>query len=427
MSVPAVGQDLTGAGCPVRKLSRVGERLAPAVEYVGPDTAATADGTHGPRWVIRSHDLARQVIRSEDSLGQAGFGAASYTAPPGHGRRRQAGARRMRSPILYLEGAEHRTRRRAAARHFAPRITESYREMMEELTDQLIAPLAAGRPADLTTLSLRMAVQVAARVIGLTDSSTAGMTRRLEAFFEGDLTDRSITPAVVWRKLRTGTALLRFYHLDVRPAIRARRRLPQEDVISQLVELGYRPLEILIECVTYGAAGMATTRELITVAAWHLLDDAALLARYRAADLDGRTAILHEVLRLEPIVGHLFRRTTAPMTVAWNGSEQVLPVGTMIDLDLRAINADAGLVGAEPLALRPARPLSSRGVAPSVMSFGDGNHRCPGAPLAIMESEIFLTRLLALDLVTDGPPTIGWSDLTEGYDLRAFILRRRPG
>lgn len=299
MSSAAIGQDRAGTGCPMRKLSRPGERLAPAVEHVGPELAEADAGTHGPRWVIRSHEVARQLIRSEDSVSQAGFGASFIT----DGDDRQAGSRRMRPPILYLEGAAHRSQRRAAARYFAPKITESYPTMMEQLSTQLIAPLAEGRRADLSALSLRMAVQVASRVIGLTNSCTIGMTRRLEAFFDGDLTERSFTPRALWRKLRSSTALMRFYYLDVRPAIRARRREPQEDVISQLVELGYRPLEVLTECVTYRAAGMVTTREFINVAAWHLLDDPALLARYRGADLDGRIAILHEVLRLEPVVG----------------------------------------------------------------------------------------------------------------------------
>jgi cytochrome P450 len=41
-------------------------------------------------------------------------------------------------------------------------------------------------------------------------------------------------------------------------------------VVSQLLSLGFRDLEILTECLTYAAAGMVTTRELIGVAGWHL-------------------------------------------------------------------------------------------------------------------------------------------------------------
>ena len=44
-------------------------------------------------------------------------------------------------------------------------------------------------------------------------------------------------------------------------------------MISQLLQQGFDDLEILTEALTYAAAGMATTREFVTVAAWHLLDE----------------------------------------------------------------------------------------------------------------------------------------------------------
>jgi uncharacterized protein YndB with AHSA1/START domain len=45
-------------------------------------------------------------------------------------------------------------------------------------------PMDTGRPADVSELSMRMAVQVSAQVIGLTNSSVRGMSRRLGGFFE---------------------------------------------------------------------------------------------------------------------------------------------------------------------------------------------------------------------------------------------------
>jgi cytochrome P450 len=86
----------------------------------------------------------------------------------------------------------------------------------------------------------------------------------------------------------------------VKPAIRARRRRPSADVISQLLQQGFNDLEILTEALTYAAAGMATTREFITMAAWHLLDEPDLRNRYLIAERVEREAILHEILRLDP-------------------------------------------------------------------------------------------------------------------------------
>ena len=89
-----------------------------------------------------------------------------------------------------------------------------------------------------------------------------------------------------------------------------------------LLAEGYREPAILIECVTYGAAGMATTREFISMTVLHLLADADLRARYLAGEEEERFDILHEILRLEPIIGHLYRRAArAP------GHDVLGPVG----------------------------------------------------------------------------------------------------
>jgi cytochrome P450 len=328
----------------------------------------------------------------------------------------------MRPPILYLEGAQHRTQRSAAARFFAPKVTEGYRDMMEALSEQLVGRLRPDRAVDLRRLSMEMAVQVAGRVVGLTDSSTRGMSRRLDTFFAGNPLDRRSGLTGLVKNLRFGTATARFYYFDVKPAIRSRRRRPREDVISQLLADGFSDLEILTECLTYAAAGMATTRELICMAAWHLVDDPDLLARYRAGDRDERTAMLQETLRLEPVVGRLYRRLRAPLTLELDGEEHELPAGSLVDLDLRAVNAEEATVGEEPYGLCPGRDLP-RTVPPAVMSFGDGHHRCPGGPIAIMESEIFLTALFRREVVADGPPRVTWNAVSQGYDLDHFYVR----
>lgn len=210
-----------------------------------------------------------------------------------------------------------------------------------------------------------------------------------------------------------------FYLLDVRPAIAARRREPREDVISHLLAKRYRGVEILIECITYGAAGMATTREFICMAAWHLLEAPDLRERYLATDEPGRHRILHEILRLEPVVAHLYRRAVADLEVEHDGVTHRIPAGALIDLDLRAANADPAAVGEDPLRLRPERALGP-GVQPAVLSFGDGAHRCPGAFIAIQESDVFLQRLLRLPLEVVDPPQLRWNELIESYELRGF-------
>lgn len=394
----------TTAGCPVRKLDP-----DPGDRRTGLEQIEREDGT---RWMVRSFSVARQVLRRPDGTRQAGFGGDLVRGA------------KMRPPILYQEGAPHRQQRKATARLFAPKVTEGYRPMMESLSDELVGRLRRDRSTDLTSLAMLMAVRVTAQVVGLTNSSLAGMSTRLNTFFVGDPLTVDRSPLALLRTARRATAVTRFLYQDVKPAIRARRRHPQDDVISQLIDQGFTDSEILTECLTYGAAGMVTTREFITMAAWHLLDDPPLLARFRDGDQAERTAILSETLRLEPVVGHLLRRTEDAIDVDGPAGPVTIPAGALIDLDLRAVNADPSTVGADPDQLCPARALPSA-VPAAVMSFGDGHHRCPGGPIAIMQSEVFLSTLFRRDLVTEGPPTVSWNAVSQGYELDRFWIRLR--
>ncbi len=157
---------------------------------------------------------------------------------------------------------------------------------METLAAQLVNDFKRKKRGDLSQLSLILAVQVAAQVVGVTNSRLAGMDRRLDAFFHQKAPSHESTPHLGWnlldrlRQLPQHWHLLAFYWLDVQPAIQARKRQAQEDVISHLLSQNYTNAEILIECVTYAAAGMVTTREFICIAAWHFLEHPELRVRY---------------------------------------------------------------------------------------------------------------------------------------------------
>lgn len=392
-----------------QKTARTPERVQPAIER---DQAGI--------WHIRSFKAARALLRS-GVVRQAGFKAEILARLP----------HLMRLPLLFSDGQDHQQQRRLTARFFAPRVVdEQYRELMERLSERLIEELKRRKRVDLSRLTLEMAVRVAAEVVGLTDSLLPGMARRLGAFFRYPIQRLSAHPRTWLNFLGLQWAVLRFYWLDVRPAIRARRRRPRRDVISHLLAQGYSEREILTECVTYGAAGMITTREFISVAAWHLLEQPALRQRFLQGSQEERLALLEEVLRLEPVVGHLYRRTTEELRLAADSGEQAcIPAGALIDLHIYAINGDERVAGAQPQRLCAGRVLREERVTPSLMGFGDGPHRCPGAPIALQESDIFLRRLLALPgLRLERPPRLRWNDLICGYEIRDCIvtLDERP-
>ncbi|MGJ3509799.1 cytochrome P450 [Enemella sp. A6] len=400
--------------CPVghasdRKTERPAESYTPAIENL--------DGA----WHIRSQHLVRQALREfgDESI-QEGFSAELIRARTSS----------MRTPVLYMDGEPHRQVRAKIARYFAPvTVGRRYRDLMEARADELVAQARQRREFDLDQMSLRMAVHVTAQVIGLTNSDMEKMTRRLERFFAFP----SVTPGkraetrwakfkVKLRSARSSLPLVFFHIHDVKPAIKARRAEPQEDVISHLIEEGYSDGEILAECLTYGAAGMVTTREFIVVAVWHLLERPDLMQRYLGAEEAERHQILHEILRVEPVVGHIYRTAVAPITLTDGDESWTIPEGALLDMYVRAANSDTAAVGEHPHSICPDR-TRSRGVRPEVLSFGDGSHRCPGSHIAIQETDILLTRLLQLPLTIVQTPSLSWVDVVAGYELRNMRLR----
>jgi cytochrome P450 len=323
----------------------------------------------------------------------------------------------------------HDEQRSKVGRFFAPTVVaERYTARMEATADALLAAAAGRGTLLLDELALDYAVEVTAEVVGLTDSPVPAMARRLVTFFNQppfDITRPDLgRTAGQWAQAAVNglVPIVRFYVADVRPAIRRRRRAPGQDVISHLIAEGYTNADILVECVTYGTAGMVTTREFIAMACWHLLRNERLRARYLVAGQDERFAILNEIIRLEPVVGHLYRRASADVEVGDREGTWTIPRGDLVDICVRQVNADPDAVGEAPVDLCPGRTLPG-GVNAAVLSFGDGAHRCPGQPLAILETDVLLTRLLALSPELVREPDLDWDNLIEGYRLRGFELR----
>ncbi|MCE6998445.1 cytochrome P450 [Saccharothrix sp. S26] len=390
VGVPGVGRVGTmrkvdrgspGEGCPVQR---------------------DADGT----WQINGYAAARAFLRDHHTV-QAGLGVETTENFP----------RRIRRPVLYRDGPEHREHRRQTAKFFTPRrVDESYREVMERVADEQVARVRAAGPVDLADLSFQLAIDVTSAVIGLTESRP-GIRRRLDYFFPERFGKPGFTSPHglywAWRQLKGWSAI---YLHDVRPAVRARRVRPRDDLISHLLAEGCTAAEVLGECLTFAAAGMVTTREFVVVAAWHLFTDDDLRARYLAAEEPERLLVLHEVLRLEPVIGHLKRRTTDEVRV----DSVTVPAGSVVRVQLDHANSDPAVVGDRPLSVCPGRAMAHVG-ASTGLSFGDGPHKCPGAHVAMLESDVFLHKLLSLPGIRMvQPPRIGFKDEIAGYELRGL-------
>lgn len=377
---------------------------------------ATAKGEAAEQKVVKLRGLreSQALLRAKQATSQAGF--TSERIP------RHFFARR---PILFDDGPEHLEHRKQLVRFFSPRtLNERHRAFIERTAADYVAQAREQGHCQIDELALHFSVRVASEIVGLTEGSTPELAKRLEAFFRQPPVDHTRADYGRTREDWIQAArnallpLLSFYWHDVRPAIRTRRARPADDIISHLLERGYRPREILMECLTYGTAGMVTTREFISMTMLRLFSEPRLSARYLVAGELERYAILNEIIRLEPPVAHLYRRVQS--------SAEGCPydAGALVDISVREANLDTEVFAPEPLAVCTDRDLP----APdrSGLSFGDGAHRCPGSHLALLETDVVVRALLEAGAVLERTPDHRYDSLVQGYQLRSFTVGFLP-
>jgi cytochrome P450 len=389
----------SAAGCPMhggrddRKSAKIAaENLAPP-----PDAR-----------LIKSFGLAREVLRSPLSK-QAGAGADQIVLDnPDH------------ISFFFLDGDQHRKRRTAVANYFSTKtIVARYHTIMQRTMDSLIARLQKQGEAKLDELSFQMAVDVASEILGLTNS---GDNLALASRIKGILTLTDFQRHGPLKRLASqlllGIRAFNFMRKDLKPAVLARQAEPRDDVISYMVKEKYSKKAMFIECLTYGSAGMLTTREFIVMACWHLFGNEALRERYLAGTEQDQFAILEEILRLEPVASLLHRRPVEEIQSARGN----VAANERVCISLRDANTDEAITGPCPYQLDPDRAKRVKMIG-SYMSFGDGPHRCPGSQVALHETRIFLDRLFripGLRLKSEPNPT--WNQQIQGYELHGAVV-----
>lgn len=362
--------------------------------------------------VIEVHGLreAQALLRAKRATSQAGFTAERIPT--------RFFARR---PILIDDGPDHLEHRKQLVRFFSPSaIEQRHRDLIERTAVECATTASRAGTGRIDEIALHYSVRVASEIVGLTSSSTPALATRLEAFFRQPPVDHTRTDhgrsREQWIRAARNALLpmLSFYWRDVRPAIRAHRARPADDIIGHLLERGYRSREILMECLTYGTAGMVTTREFMSMAMLRLCNDPELRSRYLDAAEAERLAILGELIRLEPPVSHVYRRV-----------QQITEgcpyrPGALVDIDVRRANTDPAVFDIDPGSM-----CTDRGLAASErtgLSFGDGAHRCPGSYLAMRETDALVRALFRAGAVLRRSPDHGFDTLVQGYQLRGFIV-----
>jgi cytochrome P450 len=326
--------------------------------------------------------------------------------------------------FFFLDGDLHRKRRAAVAGLFAPKtIITRHRGVMDRTMDEIVAKLRARGSAPLDELSWQMAVDVAAEIIGLTNSdSKEKLALRVKAVLDSSAERKPGRLNTLIFNLKMLTRVGRFWKNDLSPAIEARRKEPKDDVISYMVKENYTKKGMIMEAMSYGGAGMMTTREFIVMCAWHMFEKPALRERFLAGPEEDQFAILEEILRLEPVASLLHRRAVETV----EGAAADMKDGEVLCVSIRDANTDEAITGSCPYELDPDRAKRMKVVGP-YMSFGDGPHRCPGAQVALHETRVFLDRLFRLPgIKLLSEPDITWNPYIQGYELRGAVVACDP-
>jgi cytochrome P450 len=360
---------------------------------------------------------SREILRSADVRQAGGASADLVIDNPDH------------TSFFFLDGELHRKRRASVAGYFTPRaIINRYHPIINRTMDDVISKLQRDGSGLLDEMALALAVNVTAEILGVVnDGDPLDLAHRFHAIRATSLKpNRSPLRRFFEDKLfgwyfggRRARMAMEMYKVHIAPAAEARRNDPKDDVVSYMVKEGYSVPSMIMECMTYGTAGVSTTREFIGMAAWHLFDRPELKDAFLAADEDGQFAILQEVLRLDPVSGFLYRRAEADIPDAAEGP---IKAGDVMAISIRNANLDEEAVGQCPFSFDLERTAKAKNVA-SYMNFGDGPHRCPGSQVALHEGRMFLDRLMRVPGVRlVGEPTMVWNVNTQSYEIRKMMI-----
>jgi cytochrome P450 len=311
-----------------------------------------------------------------------------------------------------LNPPDHTRLRGVVSRAFTPSRVSDLAPRIEEIASRLIGTIASkAEPSDLIPeLASPLPVTVICELFGIPAADRDQLVAWSDVVVRG--LDLRFTVPKAERQVRRQARDELFAYL--RGLVAQRRRAPGSDLMSALVHLHDEGValtedELVALCLFILVAGHETTTSVIGAGALALLRHPGELARLRAdpALIERAT---EEILRYEPALQMTARVALRDARVA----DVAIPAGSTVLLLIAAANRDPGFcddperfdVGREP-----GRHLA----------FGQGIHFCLGAPLARLEIQIVLRRLVP---VLDRLELAGEPAWEAGVATR--ILRRLP-
>lgn len=313
-------------------------------------------------------------------------------------------------------GAGHRARRRVVGQLFSAVALRRYTPSIVALVEELAAELqAATTPVPLVERMRRFAFTVIASVVlGLESDDREALFSDFEIWSQalfanpialpgspfaralqarsrvlarlGDVLDRARLRGDAGLPLAAGLDLL------IGGVDEAGLPLADDDLVEQLLLLlfaGYQTTASALSCL------MAAVLRDPEVLPWLQVElDGLSWPPPEHADVPRLSALVQEVMRLNPPVTRLFRRTKRELVL----DGVLVPAGRVVQVDLAASSccsagADGRAEGDDLEQFRPERHLSAAS-APTLLPFGGGDRVCLGKALAELEIRLMTVGLL---------------------------------
>ncbi|GAB2973252.1 cytochrome P450 [Amycolatopsis acidiphila] len=310
--------------------------------------------------------------------------------------------------MLNLDPPDHTRLRKLVNKAFTARTISRLRPRIEEIADELLESIArAGRVDLLESYAFPLPITVICELLGIPSADRDDFRTW----------SNTIVSAATPEQLQRDSTALAGYLAEL---VAAKRAQPTEDLLSDLVHVSeagdqLSEVELISMAFLLLVAGHETTVNLIGNGVRALLARPDQLAALRA-DPSLLAGAVEEFLRFDgPVNVATLRFTTEPVPVG----DVVIPADQFVMVSLLGANRD-GEKFADPDRLDITRPTGGH------LAFGHGIHYCIGAPLARLEAEIAIGRLLARfgTIELDGEPAqLRWRDSTLMHGLETLPIR----
>ncbi|WP_236788810.1 cytochrome P450 [Amycolatopsis sp. GM8] len=314
----------------------------------------------------------------------------------------------LASHMLNMDPPDHTRLRKLVNKAFTARTVARLRPRIEQIADELLESIATtGRVDLLDAYAFPLPITVICELLGV-------RTEDQEKFRTWSNT---ILSSGAPEQLQASSTALAAYLAEL---VAAKRAEPTEDLLSDLVHVSEEgdqlsEVELISMAFLLLVAGHETTVNLIANGVRALLERPAQLEALRAdpALLPGA---VEEFLRFDgPINVATLRFTVEPVRVG----EVEIPAHQFVLVSLLGANHDPARFP-DPGELDVTRPTGGH------LAFGHGIHYCVGAPLARLEAEIAIGKLLARfgTIELDGAPgELRWRDSTLIHGLETLPVR----